>query len=1314
MYRNPQEQVSSNALAAASALGKALSANGREVDHSKIPFYNAPTRYSTSMTNLNRAASITRSSSRKPSSSKVGRRSSMYVSTSSTNDEGRYMKENSPPPTTIKVPKQKKKVYSNRRSSSLPSDRHHSITRSQERDAQDTFQEFGGPQSMYINNPPPKTIKKYIPGPNGLIAVEVPIDDEALRRKRGSYSLTSNHTSYLTRTSSMNPYIRMRASSDSLNNGGRLNSVHRSTESEQHNHSHPQSRSNSIAKRREYIDEEEYYDNYDNGNNEYFVEYENNGNRHSIKNHDQNNIPKSKSFTTRTTTTKTKTVTKIKKQPSISPPQHQYQQPKTIPQRKSHFKLTTHKTKPTSPVPMIESYMPEETELELELDSDNLNNASTKKTPSKIELNELLEENIELEEILVDEDESNNVPLHIHPNETYDSIVITPHEEEKLTERTIPSKNEHENIVAETHVNNKDEEHKITNEQQEEEIEEEEFISQEARENIENIMSAAEKSYQEGEDNKDDEDGDVIIKDTTANDDDASDLNIYPYEGLDNDDKKTGKPAIRPDNLLRIKSPNSRSVSSSFYDNDEGIIDSDHGSLDTDISHVSELHFDRSLNEDQDNKLINRSRDEEIQPIILSEQSFQNNNDSMNRLDHNVKSNELGDTVESDEAADINDNVIDDDISDNEHNEEIQSESRLEPQSEKHEALQLTKKKEELTTKQEKGELEALGLYPVENPYLECDDDIEDEEVPASTITENQVKKVTDQVYHLDDKEIESSDYVTTEEEIRPVQTAEIVPPPMSPKRPRENAHPVMDISTDQTHGISSTVTDNVPKITVNPVQPPKQNDKEKNNSQKQKDSIVVKNNKVTMANYLRSANPYLNKKVESPRTTNNQQNTRTTQSTPMKKKASSPIAKTNKIRSPVKKVSAKNNSIHGDLKPPPRLSQAGTPIKSALKKTHSNLSTESSYDSTPANSAYLSLTTAENTRLNARMSNENLVTRKSSTRKVKRPQSMVTQTNQKSTSPIIKETVNKKRLSNIERQPSARRHSKIPDNSSLARRYSKIEPTRSTTTNRTSLIEQTAKEMASDPRMSALLYPAEPLQKKSSFEKLRNQDDHLGFKSLSLRGDMTNEDAYGKSNMSNKFHGLGTNVNPQGNQQQKSQQMMPLTSTMGTGSGFGTATGSGSGWTSRFQDSDSDDDYAAATTHNNGGGLGRSGSVNAMSPSKLKSNGFSLFKSKKHNDTGNNQQRVNQQQDYSMASTPTGLGNKFSKSSLRNASSVEQSPLFHKSGIKTQQQRVHSDPQHGNSIRRSNFGGFNSDDEDDHKTSKFGSKLKKIFGRKK
>ncbi|QID86349.1 hypothetical protein GRS66_008973 [Saccharomyces pastorianus] len=180
--RRTAQENSPDALAAAAAIGNALSNNGRTVDKSKIPQYNQ--NFISRTTSIAGIKRYTLTSDHKTSS----KAPSMCANTN----------------------------QFSRRTSSLPNRKHcttanNSNMRKQHRiheDAETAFREFGGHESTRILNVPitndrnsnPRTAslrnsssiigttKKYIPGPRGLVAVEVPVREESPRFSLNSHS----------------------------------------------------------------------------------------------------------------------------------------------------------------------------------------------------------------------------------------------------------------------------------------------------------------------------------------------------------------------------------------------------------------------------------------------------------------------------------------------------------------------------------------------------------------------------------------------------------------------------------------------------------------------------------------------------------------------------------------------------------------------------------------------------------------------------------------------------------------------------------------------------------------------------------------------------------------------------------------------------------------------------------------------------------------------------------------------------------------------------------------------------------------------
>lgn len=197
--------------------------------------------------------------------------------------------------------------------------------------------------------------------------------------------------------------------------------------------------------------------------------------------------------------------------------------------------------------------------------------------------------------------------------------------------------------------------------------------------------------------------------------------------------------------------------------------------------------------------------------------------------------------------------------------------------------------------------------------------------------------------------------------------------------------------------------------------------------------------------------------------------------------------------------------------------------IKSAMKKTTNNISHNNDTRSkqSSATDAYLSLTTAENTRRNAQLSLENL-TRKPSIKRVSRPQSA-----------IITSTVTSPKKAGI-RTKNQSTHTNHMGNTYFKRN------------NSGSHLIQTP-------------------EKRSSFEKQRPPQNNLGFKYLSLRDDLNVDYMHDQSAMKNGFHGHLPHSQIKHTQQEDigKEGIDSKLSIIG-----------GENWKSRFHDSDSDEEH--------------------------------------------------------------------------------------------------------------------------------------------
>ena len=523
-----------------------------------------------------------------------------------------------------------------------------------------------------------------------------------------------------------------------------------------------------------------------------------------------------------------------------------------------------------------------------------------------------------------------------------------------------------------------------------------------------------------------------------------------------------------------------------------------------------------------------------------------------------------------------------------------------------------------------------------------------------------------------------------------------------------------------------------------------------------------VKKSHNNLAQHLRSANPYLTIPPKSSKRLEDKKRHE-------QEKIQNERNEKAEIKAPI--VKKDKGTVHSPMKnmldvPQPKLAKVVTPIKSALKNNGAVRSNTSSVysDYSPAEGAYLSLTTAENTRLNANIPETvSPPRRQNTTKRYARPQSMVARVQQRSSSPTTKEKTRLNRNSTIERrssqirnqpnalyaneplskssisalhsvraasmavqpngsqqnlsksvkqavqQPTTVRHKTVPPRTNVHRRESMIEKKQKKSAVDKTAINQT-KAGGIDPNMVGVLYPREPPQKKSSFEKLRNSDSHLGFKMMSLRDEkMMNENPQ-QSEEQDVFQ---NDDNP--------QDVNVVSDLLRSG-----------GWTSRFQDSDSDDDF-----HDKFSGSKSSSKVSSPTrdtKSKL-TNGFSMFKSKSTADHQEQNHHSNyhvhppysgqQQQQKRSVSTPNNPsltkvhnGNGYSMAVADNhvSSGQHYGPAISQQVIQNDRRVQSGTIPSGNPGRMSGRSLTKPARQEDHekKQGSFGKKLKKIFGRKK
>ncbi|SCU92291.1 LAFA_0F09318g1_1 [Lachancea sp. 'fantastica'] len=382
-----------------------------------------------------------------------------------------------------------------------------------------------------------------------------------------------------------------------------------------------------------------------------------------------------------------------------------------------------------------------------------------------------------------------------------------------------------------------------------------------------------------------------------------------------------------------------------------------------------------------------------------------------------------------------------------------------------------------------------------------------------------------------------------------------------------------------------------------------------------------------SMAKYIRSANKYLNKAHEatSDETASSQDST----------------------------LVGRNDGALTAPHDPHSTGRNASPMKSALKRSTSNNSGNDHYhhdSNSTANDAYVSLATAQNTRLNAQLANEPNK-RQPSVRKA-RPQSMTNGKALKRDETTKQKHHSFQSLPQSEIQPPARSQRR-PDSSRKNTRTKAAGGAKGQSRN-----------------TDSIFYPPEPPQKRSSFERERPNQSHMGFKKLSLRdstADILNDDAPAANNTS-------------------------FTPTKGQGASipFQAALSSGEKWNSRFQDSDSEDEGSALPPP-------RVAAVNP--PAKT-----GVFSKKNKNTAVFEPPQPRYAQSASVPNSKHNTPNKkFSSLSLRSASStVKASPAKTDNNLSNRFLSEQLPP-----------GGGHEEGKPIKKQS-FGKKLKKLFGRKK
>lgn len=360
-------------------------------------------------------------------------------------------------------------------------------------------------------------------------------------------------------------------------------------------------------------------------------------------------------------------------------------------------------------------------------------------------------------------------------------------------------------------------------------------------------------------------------------------------------------------------------------------------------------------------------------------------------------------------------------------------------------------------------------------------------------------------------------------------------------------------------------------------------------------------------------------------------------------------------------------------------LVKQSSPIKSALKKTTTSASNTSSIysDASPANQAYLSLTTAENTRLNAQLTSNESIPRKASYKHLNRSRSLLNSNKgNHSISPPPREAARPKRHSHhvgirspgAQQQPNKRLPpTRVKQSNGMVNRMSRNEPAKAA-----------VKPQVHNPH----LYPREPPPRRSSFEKIRNKDNSVGMAKMSMRNGGSVEHNYQQSTLDSHFRAAANQV--------VAPPPPPPPPSNSVTENVTNGTGISGGFKSRFQDSDSEEEGAPFSSSG-------SKSTQPSSASTVESansgNGFSLFKHKEEMD---------------------GFGKKWGKLSMRSASAGDFGNQQSYSAAKRFGSAAYEGSGYDSKMKSLREEMPREEDLDDPNVKKnaFGKKLKKLFGR--
>ena len=254
-------------------------------------------------------------------------------------------------------------------------------------------------------------------------------------------------------------------------------------------------------------------------------------------------------------------------------------------------------------------------------------------------------------------------------------------------------------------------------------------------------------------------------------------------------------------------------------------------------------------------------------------------------------------------------------------------------------------------------------------------------------------------------------------------------------------------------------------------------------------------------------------------------------------------------------------------------LEKTPSPIKSAMKKTNHN--SQQLQQQSQASSAYLSLTTKENTRLNAQLSHESL----RETASKQQAQNQYRRQQQQNQQPLAPKRNSQRPQSMMAQRVNGDRRSFMQNNSGVASPRD-ARPR--------SVVGKPSNNAKS--QQNSGLYPREPPQKRSSFEKQRPMSTNLGFKNLSLREDPQLTDQYEQpqapfqphpqQRQSRNSTPVKSGVTYNGVQYVSGSVPLPASN---TNNNKPKASSIAHGFKSRFADSDSDEESANLQFSNQG-----------------------------------------------------------------------------------------------------------------------------------